>query len=71
MDEKVKEYIEKQESSQKEIFLRIREIFYQTIPNCEEKIGWGVIVLGDNTFYIAAMKNRVHDGFAIEGLSKE
>ena len=71
MDEKVKEYIEKQESLQKEIILRIREIFYQTLPNCEEKIGWGVIVIGDDKFYIASMKNRVHVGFAINGLSKE
>lgn len=70
MDEKVKEYIKKLESPQKEIILKIREIFYKTLTNCNEKFRWGVIVLGDDKFYIASMKNRVHVGFAITGLSK-
>jgi len=32
---------------------------------------WGVIGFSDGKFYIAAMKNRVHVGFAIKGLSKK
>ena len=71
MDKNVKEYIEKQPSPQKEILLRIREIFFKTLPYCIEKMTWGVIVFGDDKFYIASMKTRVHVGFAINGLSKE
>jgi len=32
---------------------------------------WGVITFASGKFYIAAMKNRVHVGFAITGLSKD
>ena len=71
MDNKVIEYIDKQESPQKEILLKVREIFLKTLPNCKEKMTWGVVVFGDDKFYIASMKNRVHIGFAITGLSKE
>ena len=70
MDEKVKEYIEKQDSPQKEIILKVREIFLKSLPNCIERFAWGVVVLGDDKFYIGSMKNRVHVGFAINGLSK-
>jgi len=41
MDKQVKEYIEKQESPQKEIILKLREIFLKTLPNCKEKKAWG------------------------------
>ena len=71
MDKKVKQYIEKQPSPQKEILLKIREIFLKTLPDCKEKMTWGVVVFGDNKFYIASMKTRVHVGFAITGLSEE
>ena len=71
MDKQVKEYIEKQESPQKEIILKLREIFLRTLPNCDEKKTLGVVVLGNDKFYIGAIKNRVHVGFAITGLSKE
>ena len=70
MDKNVKEYIEKQPSPQKEILIKIREIFFKIIPDCKEKMTWGVVVFGDNKFYIASMKARVHVGFAITGLSK-
>ena len=71
MDKKVKEYIEKQPSPQKEILLKVREIFIKTLPDCKEKMTWGVVVFRDNKFYIAAMKTRVHVGFSINGLSQE
>ena len=70
MDEKVKEYIEKQNLPQKEIILKLRDIFFRSLPNCKERFAWGVVVLGDDKFYIASMKKRVHVGFAITGLSK-
>ena len=71
MDKKVEEYIDKQPLLQKEIILKVREIFIKTLPNCNEGFAWGVIVYASGKFYIAAMKNRVHVGFAITGLSKE
>ena len=71
MDRQVDEYIEKQKSPQKEIIQKVRNIFLKTLPNCEEKKAWGVITFTDGKFYIGAMKNRVHVGFAINGLSKE
>jgi len=71
MDKHVEEYIERQESPQTEILLKIREIFLKTLPNYKEIIAWGVVVFGNDKFYIASMKNRVHVGFAINGLSKE
>ena len=67
----VDEYIEKQKSPQKEILQRVRKIFLDTIPNYEEKKAWGVVAFEGGKFYIAAMKNRVHVGFAINGLNKE
>ena len=71
MNEKVKEYIEKQISPQKEMIQKIRDIFLKTLPKCDELCAWGVIVYAGGKFYIASMKNRVHVGFAISGLNKE
>lgn len=71
MDRQVNEYIEKQKSPQKEILQKVREIFQETLPGCEEKMAWGVVTFAGGKFYIAAMKNRVHVGFAITGLNKE
>jgi hypothetical protein len=71
MDKQVEKYIEKQASPQKEILLKLREIFLKTISDWEEKQAWGVVAFAGGKFYLAAMKNRVHVGFAINGLSKE
>jgi hypothetical protein len=71
MDEQVDEYIKKQKSPKKEIIQKVRNIFLKTLPSCEEKITWGTIVFAGGKFYLAAMKNRVHVGFAINGLNKE
>jgi uncharacterized protein YdhG (YjbR/CyaY superfamily) len=71
MDKQVIEYIEKQKSPQKEIIKKVRKIFQKTLPNCEEKMCWGVITYAAGKFYLAAMKTRVHVGFSITGLSKE
>jgi hypothetical protein len=69
MNQKVEEYIEKQQLPQKEILNELRKIFQKTLPNHNESFAWGVIVYAGGKFYIAAMKNRVHVGFAITGLS--
>ena len=71
MDQNVSGYIEKQKSPQKEILKKVRRIFLETLPNPEEKMGWGVVTFGGGKFYIAAMKSRVHVGFAITGLNEE
>jgi uncharacterized protein YdhG (YjbR/CyaY superfamily) len=64
-------YIEKQKSPQKEILQKVRKIFQETLPNCEEKMTWGVVTFSLGKFYIAAMKNCVHVGFAVAGLSED
>ncbi len=71
MEKQADSYIEKQKSPQKEILQKVRKIFRETLPNCEEKMAWGVITFASGKFYIAAMKNRVHVGFAVNGLSED
>jgi hypothetical protein len=71
MDKKIADYINKQKSPQKEILKEVRDIILKTLPGCEEKMAWGVVAFAENKFYIVALKNRVHVGFAINGLSKE
>jgi hypothetical protein len=64
-------YIEKQPSPQKEMLKTIRKLFRSTLRTSDEKIAWGVVTYLDNRFYLAAINDRVHIGFAIGGLSKE
>jgi len=71
MNKQVNDYIEKQKSPQKEILQKIRDIFQKNLTDFEEKMRWGVPTFAGGKFYIAAMKNRVHVGFAITGLNKE
>ena len=71
MDKQADAYIEKQKSPQKEILEKVRIVFQKTLPNCEEKMAWGVVTFASGKFYIAAMKNRVHVGFAVTGLSED
>ncbi len=71
MDEKVKEYIKKQKSPQKEILEKVRKIFLKTLKNYKEESKWGVIAFAGGKFYIVALKNNVNVGFAINGLTKE
>jgi hypothetical protein len=71
MEKQVMEYIEKQKSPKKEILQKVRNIFLKTLPNSEEKIMWGVVTFAGGKFYIGTVKNRVHVGFTITGLSKE
>ena len=71
MDEEVEKYIEKQQASQKEILKKVRNLILESLPNCNEKAAWGVVTFAGGKFYLAALKNKVHIGFAINGLSKE
>ena len=67
MDSQIEKYIQKQKSPQKEIILKVIEIFQETLPNLKEKKGWGVITFGNGKFYLGTIGNRVHVGFAIGG----
>lgn len=71
MNKKVKEYIEKQKSPQKEILQKVRRIILKTLPGCQEEAKWGVVAFAGGKFYIAALKDKVNIGFAIKGLDKE
>ncbi|UCD01586.1 MAG: DUF1801 domain-containing protein [Promethearchaeota archaeon] len=70
MDSKVKQYIEKQKSPQKEICQKLREIILSTFPNIVEEMKYGVPYYG-NKYYIVALKSHVNLGFKIKGLTKE
>jgi len=71
MDKKIKDYIEKQKSPQKEICLKLREIILKAIPGVKEEMKWGAIVYSNGKFYIGVVKYGVNLGFAIKGLSKD
>jgi hypothetical protein len=71
MDTKIQQYIAKQKSPLKEVLIKLRGLFLKILPDPEEKSQWGAITYSNGKFYIAAMKTRVHSGFAIGGLSEE
>jgi len=71
LDKQVTEYIEKQESPQREILQKIRRIFHETLASPEEKMRWGAPTFARGKFYIVALKNHVNVGFAITGLNKD
>ena len=70
MDNKVKNYIEKQKSPQKEICQKLREIILNIYPNIIEEMKYGVPYYGDK-YYIVALKTHVNLGFSIKDLTKE
>ncbi|MBN1374493.1 DUF1801 domain-containing protein [Candidatus Dojkabacteria bacterium] len=71
MDEKIKQYIEKQKPKERQLIEEARKLIYETIPECDEFFQWGVLCYSKGKIYIAAMKDRIHVGFSIIGLSKE
>ncbi len=68
---KVDDYINKQESPQKEICQHLRELILKVLPGVQEEMMWGVPVFGGGKFYIGALRDKVNLGFAIKGLTKE
>jgi len=70
MEKKVKQYIEKQKSPQKEICFKLREIIIRTFPGIQEEMKWGVPTFAGGKFYIGALRDHVNLGFSINGLSK-
>ena len=70
MDQKVKDYLAKLPSPQKEICERAREIILKAFPNIEESFKNGVPWYEDK-YYIVGLKDHVNIGFSIKGLNKE
>jgi hypothetical protein len=71
MPNKIDEYINKQQSPQKEICQALRQLIVKTFPSVREEMKWGVPAFDDGKFYIVALKNHVNLGFAKEGLTGE
>jgi len=69
MSQKVEEYINKQESLQKEILAILRKVILSTLPNIKEDFKLGVPWY-EEKFYLVALKDHVNMGFAVKGLSK-
>lgn len=71
MNTKVDDYIQKQQSPQREICRALRKLILETLPDSKEEMKWGVPAFEGGKFYIVALKDHVNLGFSIEGLSKE
>jgi hypothetical protein len=71
MSNKIDDYINKQESPQKEICEELRSLIFKTFPGAKEEIKWGVPAFADGNYYIVALKDHVNLGFSIKGLKKE
>ena len=71
MDEKVKEYIEKQPTPQKEICWKLREIILNILPDTNEEMKWGTPVYCGHKIYIGSFKKQVNLGFEVKILTEE
>jgi hypothetical protein len=71
MNKAVDDYLEKQESPQREICQKLREIIFKTMPGIKEEMKWGVPTYADGRYYLVALKDHVNLGFSLKGLSKE
>lgn len=71
MDNNVDEYIEKQQSPQRQICKKLRKIICKTFPDITEEMKWGVPSYGNGKYYFVGLKTHVNLGFSIKGLSKE
>ncbi|WP_455207440.1 DUF1801 domain-containing protein [Kaarinaea lacus] len=69
-NEKVKSYLEKLPSPQREICERVRHIILSTFPNLEETFENGVPWY-ECKYYIVGLKDHVNVGFSVNGLSEE
>jgi len=71
MDIKVDEYINNQNSPQKEICIYLRNLINKAIPGIKEEMKWGVPVFAGGKFYIGSLKKHVNLGFSIIGLNEK
>jgi len=69
MNQEIEKYINKQKSPQKEICKNLRKIIFETCPDIDEEMKWGVPVYAHGLFYIVALKDHVNLGFSIKNLS--
>lgn len=69
MEQKVEEYINKQESPQKEILSILRSLIFKTLPNIKEEMKMGVPWY-EEKFYLVSLRDHVNLGFAVKGLSE-
>lgn len=69
-NERVKNYLEKLPSPQKEICKRVRNIILTTFPDMVESFENGVPWY-ECKYYIVGLKDYVNVGFSVEGLSEE
>ncbi len=70
MDGKVDEYINRQDSPQKEICVKLREIIHGTFPSINEGFKNGVPWYEDR-YYIVGLRDSVNLGFSVQGLSEK
>lgn len=70
-DEKVKQYIEKQKSPQKEICKKLHKLIMKTFPKTKDEMKWGVPTFDKGNYYVVAVKDHVNLGFSKKGLTKE
>jgi len=68
MGQKVEEYINKQESPQKEILSILRNLILKTLPNIKEEMKMGVPWY-EEKFYLVSLRDHINLGFAVKGLS--
>ena len=71
MNNQIDDYINKQNSPQKEICQNLRKLVLKAFPDAKEEMKWGVPTFADGKFYIVALKDHVNLGFSIKGLTKE
>jgi len=67
MDTKVNNYFSAQNSPQKEICKKVRELLFAALPDITEEFKNGVPWYGK--FYIVGLKDSVNVGFSIIGLN--
>jgi hypothetical protein len=70
MDERVKNYLNKLSSPQKEICNKVRKIILNTFPGMKESFKNGVPWYEDK-FYIVALKDHVNIGFSVQNLTEK
>ncbi len=71
MNNRIDDYIGKQDSPQKEICQALRQIILRTFPGTKEEMKWGVPAFAGGKFYIVALKDHVNLGFSVKGLTEE
>ena len=67
---KVSKYIEKQQSPNKEILIKLRGLILKTFPKINEEMKMGVPWY-EGKFYLVGLKDHVNLGFAVLGLPKK